>query len=210
MVPVLPHHLLSDCPQGRGTIQNNPFNHCLSPFFLTTFATDILVNVFYDYLSLSLLCSPQPSVKLRLPSNPSGFARAPAADWPSTGHRGLGLWPQSAPHPPVAGLRHPEACTRHPPLRAQRQRALCHLQRVLTGESGGRRLCDSSSQVIDGGAACQPHLSKTQRANVVQAGPPLHALLSWEFPPTCVVSCFLDCRAQPRTRPQQTTRGLLA
>lgn len=198
MVPVLPHHLLSDCPQGQGTIQNNPFIHCLSPFCLITYTTyNIFMDMFRDYflqpVSLSLLCSLQPSIKLRLPSNPSGFAHAPAADWPSTGHRGLCLWPQSAAHPPVAGLRHPEACTRHSPLWAQRQRALRHLQRLLTGESGGGggRLCDSSSQVIDGGVACQPHLSEKRSAPTsVQAGPPLHVLLSWEPPPACVVSCF--------------------
>lgn len=133
---------------------------------------------------------PQPSIKFRLPFNPGGFARASAADWSPTGHRGLRLWPQSTPHPPVAGLRHPEACAWHSPIRAQCQWALCHLQRLLTGKDGGRRLCDSSSQVIDGGAACQPHLRETQRANAVQAGPPLHAHISWELPHTCVVSCF--------------------
>lgn len=140
--------------------------------------------------SVPISSCPQPSIKFRLPFNPGGFACASAADWSPTGHRGLRLWPQSTPHPPVAGLRHPEACAWHSPIRAQCQWALCHLQWLLTGKDGSRRLCDSSSQVIDGGAACQPHLRETQRANAVQAGPPLHARISRELPHTCVVSCF--------------------
>lgn len=145
----------------------------------------------------SLFLPLQPSTELRLPTDPSGFACAPAADWPSTKHRGLCLRPQPPPHSPDASLCHPAACTWHPSLRAQRQRALSHLQRLLTGESGSRSLCDSSSQVIDSGIACQPHLGEMQQANMVQAGPPLHVLLSWEFPPTCVVSCFQTATLGP-------------
>lgn len=136
VVPALPHHLLSDCPEGGRTIQNNPFIHCLFHFFcLIAFATDVLVQLYFTLMiilpNITALPFPlllQPSVKLCLPSNPGGFARAPTADWPPTGHRGLRLRPQPASHPPVAGLRHPEARPRHPPHRAERQRALGHLQ----------------------------------------------------------------------------------
>lgn len=140
---------------------------------------------------------PQPGVKLRLPSFPGCVARAPAADGPSAGARGLCFRPQPASYPPVAGLRHPEARPRHPPPRAQRERALSPLQRLLTGESGSRRLCDSSSRVIDSGVTCQLHFSETEKAHMVQAGPPLHAPISWEFPPTCVVSCFKTAAHSP-------------
>lgn len=78
MVPVLPHHLLSDCPRGRGTIQNNPFNHCLSPFFLITFATDILVNVFYDYLT-QCNWSASPSSALLSPALSFAYPPTPVA-----------------------------------------------------------------------------------------------------------------------------------
>lgn len=65
MVPVLPHHLLSDCPQGQGTIQNNPFIHCLSPVCLITSTTYIFMDMFHHYFfynrsacSSSAFCSP--------------------------------------------------------------------------------------------------------------------------------------------------------
>ncbi|TMS08896.1 Transcriptional activator GLI3 [Larimichthys crocea] len=90
----------------------------------------------YGHLSAGAI---SPALSFAYPSNPSGFARAPAADRPPTGHRGLCFWPQSAPHPPPTGLYHPKARTWHPPLRPQRQRTLSHLQRLLAGESGGGR-----------------------------------------------------------------------
>lgn len=163
-------------------------------------------------VSLSFLCSLQPSAKLRLPSDPHGSAHAPAADRPSTGHCGLRLWPQSTPHPPVAGLCHPEACPRHPPLRAQCQRVLGHLQRLRAGESGIR--CDSSSQVIDGAVAYQP--AKKHAARVHAPGwtpptpPPLCTLISWEFPPACVVSCFLRLPSSAQTAPAANNEGLVS
>lgn len=160
--------------------------------------------------SLSPISScPQPSIKFRLPFDPGGFARTSAAYWSPTGHRRLRLWPQSTHHPPVTGLRHPEACAWHSPIRAQCQWALCYLQRLLTGKDGGRRLCDSSSQVIDGGAACQPHLRETQSYRGTGRTPPPRAHLLGASSHLCCL-LFLECRAQPRMRLQQTTRGLLA
>lgn len=99
-------------------------------FRLAAFATDVLVKLYLSFMicliqqnrfAFPSFFSLQPSVELRLPSNPSGFARAPAADWPSTGHCGLCLRPQPAPHPPDAGLCYPEAHTWHPPLWAECQ-----------------------------------------------------------------------------------------
>lgn len=131
---------------------------CLIVVTINVFSAKFQFSDLYVTQNYLFSLSSQPGVKLCLPSDPGGFARAPAAHWPPTRHCELCLWPQSSIDPPDAGLRHPEARTWHPPLRAQRQRALSRLQRLLTGESDIRRLCDSSSQVIDSGVACQPHL----------------------------------------------------
>ena len=147
VVAALPHRLLSDCPQGWEAIQNNPFMHHRSLLFFPHCCCNCCFSEvmfkFYDYLNrcqcldFACFCCLQPCVELRLPSNPGGFACAPAAHRPSTGHRGLRLWTQSSPSPPDPSLCHPSTHAWHPTVWAQRQRALSHLQRLLAGESGG-------------------------------------------------------------------------
>lgn len=78
MVPVLPHHLLSDCPQGQRAIQNNPFIHCLSPFLPHYLAADILENVFYDYFT-QYDWSAFPSSALRSPALSFAYPSTPVA-----------------------------------------------------------------------------------------------------------------------------------
>lgn len=190
MVPVLPQRLLSDCPQGPGIIQNNPLIHSI-PFFASFLRPVICFIIILHLFSSSLLFSVQPGTELRLPPHPRGSARAPAADRPSAEHRGLRLRPQSTPHPPVAGLRHPEACPRHPRLWDLRQRALSHLQRLLTGESGGERPCDSSSQVIDG-AVTRWGGNTSALTCYRQAPAPLHAHLRGVSSYLCCL-LFLGC-----------------
>lgn len=158
------------------------------PFFFALLLVKVMC--FIIILHPLHLFSPQPGPELRLPPHPRGSARAPAADGPPARHRGLRLRPQPAPHPPVAGLRHPAACPQHPPpLRALRQRALGRLQRLLTGESGGGRPRDSSPRVIDG--AVTRWGWKHKCANLLAAGlspppAPLHAHLRG-------VSSYLCC-----------------
>lgn len=191
MVPVLPHRLLSDCPQGGRTIQNNPLIHSVPPFFASLLAKVICFIIILHLLSPFLLFPVQPGPELRLPPHPRGSARAPAADRPSAEHRGLRLRPQSAPHPPVVGLRHPEACPGHPPLRDLRQRALSHLQRLLTGESGSGRPCDSSWRVIDG-AVTRWGGNTSALTCYRQAPAPLHAHLRGVSSYLCCL-LFLGC-----------------
>lgn len=196
MVPVLPHRLLSDCPQGHGTIQNNPLIHSV-PFFFASFLLKVICFIIILHLfSPFLLSCVQPGPELRLPPHPRGSARAPAADRPSAEPRGLRLRPQSAPHPPVAGLRHPEACPRHPPLRALRQRTLGHLRRLLTGESGGGRLRDSSSQVIDGAVTHWAGITSALTC-YRQTPAPLHAPLRGVSSYLCCL-LFLGCHERPK------------
>lgn len=134
---------------------------------------EFVMKLCFLVVSVNVSRSLQPGAELRLPSDPGGSARAPARNWPAAEHRELRLRSQPPPGSPDPGLCQPATRARHPPIRAQRQRALSHLQRVRTGESGGPRRGDSSSRVMDSTpAACE------EKAAAVKAGPPLpHAPL---------------------------------
>lgn len=176
------------------------------PFFcLITSVSDMFYNYFTSVQPLPPPL-PQPGAELRLPPHPRGSARPPAADGPPAEHCGLRLRPQPAPHPPVAGLCHPEARPRHPPLGDVRQRALSHLQRLIAGESGSGRLCDSSWQVIDGGVTRRGR--NTSALTCYRQPPPhTHTRSSQGSFLLLVLSLVFTL---PRRSLQQTTRGLLA
>lgn len=148
-----------------------------------------MLSIFFFLPSLSspALSFPYPATPVALHMHQQLISRQPGIVGSAFGHSPplIHPTPAFATQRPVPGI---------PPsgLSASERSVISNDSSQVSGV--GKHPCDSSSQVIDSGVACQPHLRREmRRANVVEAGRPLHVLLSWEFSSYLCCLLFLYC-----------------